>query len=634
MSAPLGSRVRPIFSGWPIAAPGAKHAAGIVIYRRIAVNFPTERRSFADENAIVARSAGSIGAPGAPRMSNQVFSNSATPPRLRIGEWRVNRTTNELGRAGDAVRVEPKVMEVLMVLADRAGEVVSRDDLLAAVWPGVIVGDDALTQSIIKLRKALGDNPRSPSYIETISKRGYRLIEPVVRNDAVPASSDARVLASPKSPASSLRGIRSLGIAAAMGLVLMAAGFHFFGSRSQPLPISSVSADAAADEDKTGLVTLTVVPFETVGPGAEQGYLARGISSDLMTDLSRLSGLQSITASFNTASGHAASTARYVVSGSVQRDGATLRVNVRLTDTRTHEQVWSQRFERPFGDLFVIQDDISRSVVAQLPGKISDAERRQTAKRYTSSLEAYEDFLRAQALFLARRPEENKEARVFYQKALDLDPQFARAYAGLAMTYAMDYRYQTSAESSAALGRALELAQTARTIDPDIPEVYWALGFIHAQARRYGEAIESLQKAIELNRSYADAYALLGGIYTYVGQPARSIPLLRTALLLNPDGGYLYFVLLGRAYLFQNDVDQAIINLREALRRNPDDLEAHVYLAAALVANGNRSAAEWQADEIRARDADFSMRRWLETYPLTSERYKQRLLELTAKVPL
>jgi TolB-like protein/Tfp pilus assembly protein PilF len=422
-------------------------------------------------------------------------------------------------------------------------------------------------------------------------------------------------------------------MAAGIALALMAAGFYFFGSRTQPLVVPHARADAA-DEDKTGLLNVTVLPFETLGVGTEQDYLVRGISSDLMTDLSRLSGLRLIGESANTANGHTASTARYIVSGSVQRDGATLRVNVRLTDSRTNEQLWSQRFERPLGDLFGIQNDISRGLLAQLPGKISDAERWKAAKRYTSSLEGYEYFLRAKALFLGRRPEENDQARVFYQKALDLDPQFARAYAGLAMTYAMEYRYQKSAESPATLGRALELAETALTIDPDIPEVYWALGFIHAQAQRYDQAIESLQNAIELNRSYADAYALLGGIYTYIGQPARSIPLLRTALRLNPDGGYLYFLLLGRAYLFENDIEQALINLREALRRNPDDLEAHIYLAAALVADGNRSAAEWEADEIRVRDADFSMHRWLETYPLTSERYKQRLLELTAKVQL
>ncbi|HXK07643.1 MAG TPA: tetratricopeptide repeat protein [Verrucomicrobiae bacterium] len=567
-------------------------------------------------------------------MLNQVFRTGVmTPAQIQIGEWRANHTTNELGRADDTVRIEPKVMEVLMVLADRAGEVVSRDDLLAAVWPGVVVGDDALTQSIIKLRKALGDSPRSPSYIETIAKRGYRLIAPVVRGHAVPATHDERGPAPQQSPAPTRRSRRRFGMAASIALVLVTANFYLFGSRSQLLPVQQTVADAA-DEDKAGLLTVTVLPFETVGVGAEQGYLARGISSDLMTDLSRLSGLRLISASGTTASGHAASTARYVVSGSVQRDGATLRVNVRLTDSRTNEQLWSQRFERPFGDLLAIQNDVSRGLMAQLPGKISDAELRQAAKRYTSNPEAYEYFLRAQALFLARRPEENDRARVLFQKALDLDPQFTRAYAGLAMTYAMDYRYQRSAEPSATLGRALELAETARTIDPDIPEVYWALGFIHAQARRYDQAIESLQKAIELNRSYADAYALLGGIYTYVGQPARSIPLLRTALRLNPDGGYLYFLLLGRAYLFENDIEQALINLREAVRRNPDDLEAHIYLAAALVADGNRSAAEWEGAEIRARDGDFSMRRWLETYPLTSERYKQRLLELTAKVQL
>jgi tetratricopeptide (TPR) repeat protein len=353
-----------------------------------------------------------------------------------------------------------------------------------------------------------------------------------------------------------------------------------------------------------------------------------------MTDLSRLSGLRLISASGDSPSSQAARTARYVVSGSVQREAATLRINIRLIDSRTNEQLWSQRFERPFGDLFAIQNEISRSLVAQLPGKISDAERQRFAKRYTHSLEAYEHFLRGRALFLIRQTEENRQARAFYAKAIELDPRFARAYAGLAMTYVMDHYYQGSANSSASLVRALDLAETARLIDPDIPEVYWALGFVHTRSRRHDLAIESLQKAIELNRSYADAYGLLGGIYTYTGQPAKAIPLLRTGLRLNSDGGYLYYQNLGRAYLFVNDLEQALINLREALARNPQNVEAHVYLAATLVADGNFSEAEWEADQIRAQDAGFSTRNWLETYPLTSTRHRERLLDLLAKVGL
>jgi DNA-binding winged helix-turn-helix (wHTH) protein/TolB-like protein/Tfp pilus assembly protein PilF len=567
----------------------------------------------------------------------RVFNPDASAsPRLRIGEWWADRTTNELGRAGGTVRVEPKAMEVLMVLADHAGQVVSREELLAAVWPGVVVGDEALTQSVIKLRRALGDNPRSPSYIATISKRGYRLIAPVEKAEGIPAMHDdgGRPLPQP-SPVQAPRGIRPRAWMAGIVLVLIVAGVYAFGSLLRP-PAMHVDADAfdVGDGETAALLTVAVLPFETLGAGPEKSHLARGISSDLMTDLSRLSGLRLISASGDSPSSQAARTARYVVSGSVQREAATLRINIRLIDSRTNEQLWSQRFERPFGDLFAIQNEISRSLVAQLPGKISDAERQRFAKRYTHSLEAYEHFLRGRALFLIRQTEENRQARAFYAKAIELDPRFARAYAGLAMTYVMDHYYQGSANSSASLVRALDLAETARLIDPDIPEVYWALGFVHTRSRRHDLAIESLQKAIELNRSYADAYGLLGGIYTYTGQPAKAIPLLRTGLRLNSDGGYLYYQNLGRAYLFVNDLEQALINLREALARNPQNVEAHVYLAATLVADGNFSEAEWEADQIRAQDAGFSTRNWLETYPLTSTRHRERLLDLLAKVGL
>jgi DNA-binding winged helix-turn-helix (wHTH) protein/TolB-like protein/cytochrome c-type biogenesis protein CcmH/NrfG len=520
---------------------------------------------------------------------------------LRIGEWWADPATNQLRRAGDRVRLEPKAMEVLVALTARAGEVVSREALLAEVWPGVVVGDEALTQSIIKLRRALGDNPRAPAYIETISKRGYRLIAPVGGQPAPLPT-------------------RRRGWWAAAAVLIAALGFGLFFLKENHEPPSAEVAEA---------LTVTVLPFEAVGPDRENDYLARGIGSDLMTDLSRLPGLRLIGPS----AGKAAE-ARYVVSGSVQRDGAGLRVNVRLSEARSGEQLWTQRFERPFGDFFAVQGEISRSVAEHLPARIGEAERQRLAKRYTASLQAYDYFLRGQALFLVRRTRDNQEARALFGKALELDPKFARAYAALAMTYAMDYRYQTSPEASAPLRRALALAETAQQIDPGIPEVYWARGFVQTQSRRHQDALESLKKAIQLNPSYADAYAFMGGIHTYLGQPAKSIPLLRTALRLNPDGGHLYYLLLGRAYLFQNDVEQALFNLRQAQARNPDNLETRLFLTAALAACGERGEAEWEADQIRTLEPGFSARGWLETYPLTSRMHQRKLLELLAQAGL
>jgi len=546
---------------------------------------------------------------GTPKVSLASILHHETAPRsgLAIGDWWADPATNELVRAGRTVRLEPKAMDVLMLLAAKPGSVVSREALFEAVWPGVVVGDEALTQSVIKLRRALGDDSRAPTYIETIAKRGYRLIAPV-RHGNAPA-----------------RPRRSLAWVAALAVVVAATGAYVAYS-AWPLFSGSDSQDAVERSD--GWLTVSVMPFESLGAAGEQSYLARGIGDGLLTDLSHLPGVRVIRAS-----GAAAPGARYVVSGSVQRDGGTLRINVYLVDTRNNEQLWSDRIERPYGELFVVQDEMSRRLLAHLPAKVSEAERQRAARPYTRNLEAYDLFLRGQAHFLIRSTEDNEQARSYYRKALELDPAFARAYAGLAMTYAMDYRLREPADP-ALLARAFELAQSAREIDPDIAEVHWAIGFVHAQGRRHDQAIASLTRAVELDRSYADAYALLAGIHTYIGEPAKSIPLARTALRLNPAGGYLYFLVLGRAYLFAGDTEQAIINLRAASIRNPVDVEGHVMLAAALAAAGDRAGAKWEADEVRALARGFSAREWLETYPMTSVRQRERLLEWLAQVPL
>jgi DNA-binding winged helix-turn-helix (wHTH) protein/TolB-like protein/Tfp pilus assembly protein PilF len=531
---------------------------------------------------------------------------------LQIGDWRVEPATNELCRGAETVRVEPKAMEVLLRLAEHPGQVVGREELFAAVWPGVVVGDEALTQCVIKLRRALGDNARAATYIETISKRGYRLIAPVQR---APAASH---------PAP--RRVRTAVLAGVLaGLALAGAALYLHVAKT---PATADSTEA--DEER--LPTLTVLPFEWVGPG-ENAYLARGIGSDLMHDLSRLPGLRLIRAP-QASSKDRPPPAGYVVSGTVQRAGEPLRINVYLMDGKSGRQIWSERFERPAAELFAMQDELTARLAEVLPGKLAGAARGQNARRYTRSLEAYDAFLRAQARFLVRHAEANDEARALYRKALELDPKFARAYAGLAMTYAMEYRLTRAPGGSSALARALELAETAKSIDPDLPEAHWAVGFVHVQSRRHELALDSLRRAIALDRSFADAYAFMGGIHTYIGEPGKSIPLMRRAMRLNPDAGYLYYLLLGRAYVFESDFEQALINLREAAARNPVDVETHLFLAAAMVGAGDRAGADWEAEQVRSLEPAFSAPKWLDSYPLTSPAHRSRLLELLAKAGL
>jgi tetratricopeptide (TPR) repeat protein len=214
-----------------------------------------------------------------------------------------------------------------------------------------------------------------------------------------------------------------------------------------------------------------------------------------------------------------------------------------------------------------------------------------------------------------------------FRRAIALDAAFARAYAGLALTYAADYRNQWAADGAAALNRAFELARTAHQINPDIPETYWVLAFVHLERRQHEQALQYLETAVRLYPSFADGYALMGGVTAYIGRPADSVRLVRTAMRLNPQAGHLYFLILGRAYLYLGDLEQARVNLEQALLRNPANLEAHVYLAALHVMAGNKEAAAWEVEEIRTLQPGFSSSEWLATHPLTDVAQKNKLAQ-------
>lgn len=561
----------------------------------------------------------------------------------QIGKWRVEPAVNEIARDGESARIEPKAMEVLVLLADRAGQVVGREELLSAVWPGTVVGDDALSQAIIKLRKALGDSAKSPQYIETIPKRGYRLVATAKRIELErakpPEVSPQNDNAAPFPLRERARSPRLARTAAIMAAFLVAgAALYFLVHRPEAPTAPALSVDDLTADRSAVLPTVAVMPFETQADDAEQAYLARGIAADLTTDMSRISGMRVIGMSMFAGPGSPASgtrsPARYLVSGSLHRTSGALKINVRLVDTESGQLLWAERYERPLSDLVAVGEEIVGRLVSVLPVKISESEKQQLARRYTRNPDAYDYFLRGKAAFLTRLQTENDTAKEMYRKAIELDPAFARAYAGLAFTYTADYRNQWTADGPQAITKAVELATTALQIDPNLPEIHAMLGYVHAVRREHAQAIKYLHRAIALDRSYADAYANLGAVYTNLGQPERTVPLLRTAMRLNADAGFIYFLVLGRAYLFQGNTEQASINLREALARNPVDLETRIYTAANLVASGKLEDARWEAEEIRHLQAGFATDIWLQTSPMTDASMKQRLIGLLSQVGL
>jgi TolB-like protein/Tfp pilus assembly protein PilF len=376
-----------------------------------------------------------------------------------------------------------------------------------------------------------------------------------------------------------------------------------------------------------------VYPLREIAGDTRQSLLARGITSRLITDLGRSPDVRVIAPPVSPWPNEK-ERGSYVVAGDVQHSAGKIRLYVRLVDAASGEALWSEQYDRPYDDLLALQDELTRQVLEKLTLKVGDAELRRRAAPYTRNLQAYEYFLRAQAALNVRRKSDNELARGFYSKATQLDPSFARAQAGLALTYAADRRNNWAPDGRAALARATELAKAALQLDPGSPEVLFAWAFVTMERGELSEAAGTLRAALRLNPSYADAYALMAGIQTYDGRPSETIPLIQVAMRLAPNSGYLYSLILGRAYFFLGDTDSAFLHLRQAVERNHESVESHLFLAAALARVGRRDEAAWEAVEIRSLEPAFSARTWLENYPMADPAQRKRLTEALAGLGL
>lgn len=516
-----------------------------------------------------------------------------------LGDWYVDTRANRLVKHAQEIKIESKVMAVLHYLARHQGELVTREMLEQAVWGKTVVGYDALTGCIARLRKVLEDDPRQPRFIETVSKKGYRLISeitlaaPPVHNNT--ATTTSRFLHPP--------WLWRAGI----GLVVLGLVFAVLLTRQANHPATSVLRDRPS---------LVVLPFTNMSNEPGHDYFSDGMTADITTALSKLSGLlviaQSSASSWQDTPATLPDIARslgvqYVLQGNVQRQGNTLRVNVHLIDAERDIYLWSEQYDRELHNVFAVQDDITMHIVQALSVKLTQEEKRRTAQRYTHSVAAYDDFLRGQAVYGRHTREDNHLARDFYQQAIDRDGEFARAYSAMALTYVADYRFGWAASASGQLDHALKLARYAVDVDKELPQALWVLAYVHVFRQEYDEAATAASRAIELEPNFADSYITLAVCKMHFGAPAEALHLVRKAMLRNPRYPAAYASVLGQIYYFLGDYDQAVPALRDAIDRNSNLLTPHVFLIVALSKLDRQEEAVWVAEQVKTLAADFSV---------------------------
>ena len=368
--------------------------------------------------------------------------------------------------------------------------------------------------------------------------------------------------------------------------------------------------------------SIAVLPFLNMSSDPEQEYFSDGMTEDLITELSRLTGLFVIARnSAFTFKGRAVKAeqasrelgVRYLVEGSVRKANNRIRITAQLIDGNTGYHVWAEYYDRDLYDVFTVQEEIARRITGALAVKLTSDEENHMGRPYTSSEVAWEYFMRGAELYRRFTPKDNANARTLFEQAIALDPKFARAYANLAATHRQDYygRWSPDPESSENLAyrmveKAVELADNEREPKPSLPFALEQRGWVALYSRKYGEATEAAEQVVRRNHNSADGYILWAQVLVYSGQPREALQKLDEASKHNPKFPYSYDYIRGQAnyvsgvqYPKGSDAsmehfEKAREDFQEALRKNDNYRPARSYLVAVLTELGQLDEAKNQ----------------------------------------
>jgi TolB-like protein/DNA-binding winged helix-turn-helix (wHTH) protein/Flp pilus assembly protein TadD len=442
---------------------------------------------------------------------------------FRLDDWLVQPALCRLSKDGHTVQVRAKVMDLLAYLAGHPGEVIPKGRLLDDVWGSQAISESALTRTVTELRQALGDDADQPRLLETIPKRGYRLIGPVT-----PVSEAANAPA--PEPAHRVRGRLRAVLAAgavAAALLIVVATWAWRGAGANG-----------------SLVTVAVLPFDTLGNDPEQ-YLADGLTEDTTTSLGmidpehlnvkgRTSAMRYKRTTKSLAEIGRELTVDYLVESSVRVEGQQLRVTSKLIRVRDQAQVWSESYERQLTSMLGLQREISIAIAEQIGRRLSPQRLSALTRRDSQSSDAYVLYLMGKGVSSRATPAANKLGVQYYQRALKLDPHYALAWSGIAWTY-NGSAMNADADPMVARPLAEAAATSALKADPDLAEAQGASGAIAFVLQwDWPRAERALRRAIELDRNYAAAHRQLGHLLSQMRRPAEAAAAMKQALDLEP----------------------------------------------------------------------------------------------------
>jgi len=517
----------------------------------------------------------------------------AQAARMRFGPFEADLRSGELRKHGVRLKLQDQPFQVLALLLERAGDVVTREELRQRLWPAdtFVDFDTGLNSAVKKLRDVLADSADQPRYIETIPRRGYRFIAPLV--DASPAtvpSSEPEIqeIASSQPASSVVPAAESFSFTrsrllfgAAALLLLFVAVFLVYRNTG------------AGGARRLAIKSLAVLPLKNLSGDASQEYLADGMTEALIGRLSQIHNIRVVSRTsvtrFKDTHSSVPEIARTlqvdaVVEGSVIRDGNRIRVHAQLIRAATDEHFWSEAYDRDLRDVLSLQSDVAQSIARKVEVTISGEEHARLSTARAVDPEAYEAYVKGRYYWNKRTADSMPKAALYFEQAISKDPGFGAAYSGLADCNS-GLAWHGFMSPAAVLPKAYAAAQKAVEIDPQSAEAHASLALVLNHQWDWAGAEAEFKRALELNPQYANAHHWHGDYLSIQGRHDEALVEAKRALELDPLNLMIGTWVALRYYLARR-YDGAIEQSRNTVDLDPNFAAAHLILGESYVQQG------------------------------------------------